>query len=35
MQVQKLTLAVFLRIDGEASQEIEAGLPETDYGYIT
>ena len=34
MQVQKLALAVFFRIDGEPSQEIKAGLSETDNGYI-
>jgi hypothetical protein len=34
MQVDKLALAVFFRIDDEPSQEIKAGLPETDNGYI-
>ena len=34
MQIDKLALAVFFRIDGEPSQEIKAGLPETDNGYI-
>ena len=34
MQVPKLALAVFFRIDGEPSQEIKAGLSETDNVYI-
>ena len=34
MQVDKLALAVFFRIDGEPSQEIKAGLSETDNVYI-
>ena len=34
MQVQKLALAVFFRINGKPSQEIKAGLAETDNAYI-